>query len=69
MDSLQFDYIVVGAGTPGCLLANPLSADPAKRVLLLQPGKKDNNPWIHIPLGYLFCIGIPRTDWLYKTCL
>jgi choline dehydrogenase len=67
MDSLQFDYIVVGAGTAGCLLANRLSADPAKRVLLLEAGKKDNYPWIHIPVGYLYCIGNPRTDWLYKT--
>ena len=67
MNSLQFDYIVVGAGTAGCLLANRLSADPAKRVLLLEAGKKDNYPWIHIPVGYLYCIGNPRTDWLYKT--
>lgn len=67
MNSLQFDYIVVGAGTAGCLLANRLSADPAKRVLLLEAGKKDNYPWIHIPVGYLYCIGNPRTDWLYRT--
>ena len=67
MNSLQFDYIVVGAGTAGCLLANRLSADPAKRVLLLEAGKQDNYPWIHIPVGYLYCIGNPRTDWLYKT--
>ena len=67
MNSLQFDYIVVGAGTAGCLLANRLSADPAKRVLLLEAGKKDNYPWIHIPVGYLYCIGNPSTDWLYKT--
>jgi choline dehydrogenase len=67
MDSLQFDYIVVGAGTAGCLLANRLSADPQKRVLLIEAGKKDNYPWIHIPVGYLYCIGNPRTDWLYRT--
>ena len=67
MNSLQFDYIVVGAGTAGCLLANRLSADPAKRVLLLEAGKQDNYPWIHIPVGYLYCIGNPSTDWLYKT--
>lgn len=63
----EFDYIVVGAGTAGCLLANRLSADPAKRVLLLEAGGKDNYHWIHIPVGYLYCIGNPRTDWLFKT--
>lgn len=63
----EFDYIVVGAGTAGCLLANRLSADPAKRVLLLEAGGKDNYYWIHIPVGYLYCIGNPRTDWLFKT--
>jgi len=63
----SFDYIVVGAGTAGCLLANRLSKDPSKRVLLLEAGKKDRYPWIHIPVGYLYCIGNPRTDWLYQT--
>lgn len=62
-----FDYIVVGAGTAGCLLANRLSQDPSKQVLLLEAGKKDNYPWIHIPVGYLYCIGNPRTDWLFQT--
>ncbi len=62
-----FDYIVVGAGTAGCLLANRLSADPSKRVLLLEAGGKDDYHWIHIPVGYLYCIGNPRTDWLYQT--
>lgn len=63
----QFDYIVVGAGTAGCLLANRLSADPANRVLLLEAGGPDDYVWIHIPVGYLYCIGNPRTDWLFNT--
>jgi choline dehydrogenase len=62
-----YDYIVVGAGTAGCLLANRLSADPKRRVLLLEAGGKDDYVWIHIPVGYLYCIGNPRTDWLYTT--
>jgi choline dehydrogenase len=62
-----FDAVVVGAGTAGCLLANRLSADPACRVLLLEAGPPDNYHWIHIPVGYLYCIGNPRTDWLYQT--
>jgi choline dehydrogenase len=62
-----FDYIIVGGGSAGCLLANRLSRDPAMRVLLLEAGRKDDYPWIHIPVGYLYCIGNPRTDWLYKT--
>ena len=62
-----FDYIIVGAGTAGCLLANRLSADRSRRVLLLEAGPEDNYHWIHIPVGYLYCIGNPRTDWLYKT--
>lgn len=65
--SATFDYIVVGAGTAGCLLANRLSADASKRVLLVEAGGKDDYPWIHIPVGYLYCMGNPRTDWLYKT--
>jgi choline dehydrogenase len=63
----SFDYIVVGAGTAGCLLANRLSADAGKRVLLIEAGGNDNYPWIHIPVGYLYCIGNPRTDWLFRT--
>jgi len=62
-----FDYIIVGAGTAGCLLANRLSADASKRVLLIEAGRKDDYHWIHIPVGYLYCIGNPRTDWLYNT--
>jgi len=67
MHDTAFDYIIVGAGTAGCLLANRLSADPSRRVLLLEAGKRDTYPWIHIPVGYLYCIGNPRTDWLYET--
>ena len=62
-----FDYVVVGAGPAGCLLANRLSADPSCRVLLLEAGGRDNYPWIHVPVGYLYCIGNPRTDWCFKT--
>ena len=62
-----YDYIIVGAGPAGCLLANRLSADPAVNVLLLEAGGQDNYAWIHIPVGYLFCIGNPRTDWCFKT--
>jgi choline dehydrogenase len=62
-----FDYIIIGAGTAGCLLANRLSADKDKRVLLIEAGRKDDYHWIHIPVGYLYCIGNPRTDWLYET--
>jgi len=67
MNDSTFDYIIVGAGTAGCLLANRLSADASKRVLLIEAGKRDDYHWIHIPVGYLYCIGNPRTDWLYET--
>ena len=66
-DTTTFDHIVIGAGTAGCLLANRLSADPSRRVLLVEAGRKDDYHWIHIPVGYLYCIGNPRTDWLYQT--
>ncbi|RTL33318.1 MAG: GMC family oxidoreductase [Burkholderiales bacterium] len=62
-----FDYIVIGGGTAGCVLANRLSANPAHTVLLLEAGQSDNYVWIHIPVGYLFCIDNPRTDWRYRT--
>ena len=62
-----FDTIIVGAGTAGCLLANRLSADPARRVLLLEAGGKDDYHWIHIPVGYLYLMGNPRADWGYAT--
>ena len=67
MSSKEFDYIVVGAGTAGCLLANRLSADKNNKVLLVEAGGRDNYHWIHIPIGYLYCIGNPRTDWLFNT--
>ena len=67
MSDIVFDHIIVGAGTAGCLLANRLSADRSKRVLLIEAGRKDDYHWIHIPVGYLYCIGNPRTDWLYQT--
>lgn len=62
-----YDYVVVGAGSAGCVLANRLSEDPSVRVLLLEAGKDDNYIWIHIPVGYLYCMGNPRTDWGFRT--
>jgi len=62
-----YDYVIIGGGTSGCLLANRLSANPEHSVLLLEAGGKDDWIWIHIPVGYLYCIGNPRTDWCYKT--
>ena len=67
MSDLTFDYIIVGAGTAGSLLANRLSRNKSKRVLLIEAGRKDDYHWVHIPVGYLYCIGNPRTDWLYNT--
>jgi choline dehydrogenase len=62
-----WDYVIAGAGPAGCVLANRLSADPRHRVLLLEAGGKDDYLWIHIPVGYLYCIGNPRTDWCFET--
>ncbi len=63
----RFDYIIVGAGTAGCLLANRLSKDPRNNVLLLEAGGQDDWIWFHIPVGYLFAIGNPRADWMFQT--
>jgi choline dehydrogenase len=67
MSDTTFDYVVIGAGTAGALMANRLSADARRRVLLIEAGRRDDYHWIHIPVGYLYCIGNPRTDWLYQT--
>jgi len=66
-DDTTFDYVIIGAGTAGALMANRLSAGRKRRVLLIEAGSKDDYHWIHIPVGYLYCIGNPRTDWLYQT--
>jgi choline dehydrogenase-like flavoprotein len=66
-DSEAFDYVIVGAGSAGCVLANRLSKDPRNAVCLLEAGGKDNWIWFHIPVGYLFAIGNPRADWMFKT--
>jgi len=63
----EYDYIVVGAGSAGCVVANRLSADPGTRVLVLEAGSKDNWIWFHVPVGYLFAIGNPRADWMFET--
>ena len=65
--SEQYDYVVAGAGSAGCVLANRLSADPAKRVLLIEAGGRDWYPWIHIPVGYFKILHNPITDWNLKT--
>lgn len=63
----EYDFIIIGAGTSGCVLANRLTRDQNVTVLLIEAGGRDDYMWIHIPVGYLHCIGNPRTDWLYKT--
>ena len=67
MSSSEYDYIIVGAGSAGCVLANRLSADPANKVLLLEAGGKDINPWIHVPVGYFKTMHNPSVDWCYLT--
>ena len=62
-----YDYIIIGAGSAGCMLAKRLTENPQKRVLLIEAGKNDNYIWIHIPVGYLYCIDNPRADWRFKT--
>jgi choline dehydrogenase len=63
----SFDYIVIGGGTAGALIANRLTTQKQRRTLLIEAGRRDDYHWIHIPVGYLHCIGNPRTDWLFKT--
>ena len=66
-NSAAIDFLVLGGGTAGCVVANRLSADSRHRVVLLEAGGSDYYPWVRIPVGYLYCIGNPRTDWLYRT--
>jgi len=67
MEQAGFDYVIVGGGSAGCVLANRLSADPSRRVALIEAGGKDNRIWFHIPGGYLYAIGNPRADWMFRT--
>ncbi|MEO0995034.1 MAG: GMC family oxidoreductase N-terminal domain-containing protein, partial [Pseudomonadota bacterium] len=66
MSGMEADFVVVGAGSAGCVLANRLSADPSVRVILLEAGGRDWNPWIHVPVGYFKTLHNPATDWCYK---
>ena len=63
----EFDYIIIGAGSAGCVLANRLSAISSNKILLLEAGGKDTYPWIHIPVGYYKTMHNPKTDWCFKT--
>ena len=67
MSEEPYDFIIVGAGSAGCVLANRLSSDPRNRVLIVEAGGRDNWIWFHIPVGYLYAIGNPRADWMFKT--
>ena len=67
MSDNTFDYIVIGGGTAGALMCNRLTRKSQQRTLLIEAGRKDDYHWIHIPVGYLYCINNPRTDWMYRT--
>ena len=64
---MEFDYLVIGAGSAGCVVANRLASNDRFSICLIEAGGKDNLPWIHIPVGYFKTMGNPRTDWCYKT--
>ena len=64
---MEYDFVIVGAGSAGCVIANRLSENPAFQVCLLEAGGPDKSPWIHIPVGYFKTMGNPQTDWCYKT--
>ena len=68
MDAVNFDFVIVGAGSAGCVLANRLSSNGDYRVALVEAGGRDSNPWIHIPVGYFKTMGNSQTDWCYETC-